>query len=310
MSLQPQLLKLVNWVYKRERDPRRAEAIWREFDEHRHYAEYLAHCRAVWRRSPAPLADSDLEQRGFTYLRALESAAAGAYVTDIESRYKPQLLKKDSRDLEGFRVDDRPWLNGLLGQVLQGPVDAAVAAFFRSEYLVHWVALSVTRQADEQASVSFRWHCDKGPSAHLKLIVYLNATDSHGGNTEFMDLADTMAVARRGYLFGWSKTRTGDVARLSRMAGRQLAPRLRALDAGEAVLFQPGRVLHRGISPMRGPRLTATLCLLPSPVHWQRAFECETLSDLAVDEKWHDDALAFLTVLEQRLQGDTAKVIP
>ncbi len=123
-----------------------------------------------------------------------------------------------------------------------------------------------------------------------------------------MDLADTMAVADQGYLFGWSKARTGDVQRLSRLAGRPVTARMQKLDAGEAVLFQPARVLHRGISPTRGPRLTATLCLLPSPVHWQRAYECETLSDLAVDEKWHDDALAFLADFEQRLQGHEAKV--
>jgi hypothetical protein len=308
MSLQPRLLRLVNRLYKRERDPRRAAATWREFDENRHYAAYLAHCRAGFRRAPAPTADHELAQRGFAYLRALSTQAAATCVEDLQRRHVPQLLKKDSRHLEGFRVADRQWLHELLGNVLQGPVDESIAAFFGSEYLVHWVAFSLTRQAPEQESVSFRWHCDKGPSAHLKLIIYLNATDSHGGNTEFMDLADTMAVAERGYLFGWSKTRTGDVARLSRMAGRSLATHLHARAAGEAVLFQPGRVLHRGVSPTRGDRLTATLCLLPSPVQWQRAFECETLSDLAVDEKWHDDAMAFLARLTQRLRGGKAEV--
>ena len=306
MTLQPSLLKLVNRIYKRERDPRRAQSVWDEFDRNRHYAEYLARCRARYRRAPAPVGDADLQQRGFTRLRALDAAAAAACIRELESR-EPQLLKKDSSDLEGFRIADRQWLETLLGRVLQGPVDTAIAAFFGSEYLVHWVAFSLTRKAPQQASVSFKWHCDKGPSAHLKLIIYLNDTNAHGGNTEFMDLPDTMAVAQRGYLFGWSKTRTGDVAQLSRLAGRTLATHLHAHAAGEAVLFQPGRVLHRGISPTRGDRLTATLCLLPSPVHWQPAFQCGTLSDLAVDEKWHDDALAFLADFERRLGADVAR---
>lgn len=301
MSLRPGLLKFISRIYKRERDPGRATATWREYDEGRHYAQYLARCRAVFRRSPAPAADIDLEQCGFSYLRALQPSDAGDCINALENRHVPELLKKDSPHLEGFRVGDRQWLRALLGQVLQGRVDEAIAAFFRSEYLVHWVAFSLTRQAKEQESVSFRWHCDKGPSAHLKLIIYLNPTASHGGNTEFMDLADTMAVAERGYLFGWSKMRTGDVARLSQLAGRPLATQLRERDAGEAVLFQPGRVLHRGVSPTRGSRLTATLCLLPSPVPWLPAFESETLSDLAVDEKWHDDALEFLADFERRL---------
>lgn len=308
MNLQPQLLKLVNQFYKRERNPKRALATWREFDRDRHYADYHARCRAACRRSPAPLADIDLEQRGFCYLRALEPAVAQTSAAELEAHHEPQLLKKDSMHLEGFRVSDRQWVTGLLERMLQGPIDAAIAAFFCSEYLVHWIALSLSRPAAEQDSVSFRWHCDKGPTAHLKLIVYLNGTETHGGNTEFVDLADTMAVARRGYVFGWSKTRTSDIARLERLAGRPLATHLRARDAGEAVLFQPARVLHRGISPTRGPRLTATLCLLPSPVHWQRALECETLSDLAVDEKWHEDALEFLASFEERLHGTQAKV--
>jgi hypothetical protein len=34
--------------------------------------------------------------------------------------------------------------------MLQGQIDSAIAAFFRSEYLVHWVTLALTRPAREQ----------------------------------------------------------------------------------------------------------------------------------------------------------------
>lgn len=299
----PRLPMLARLFYKRERNAQRATDVWREFDELRHYGEYLAHCRAACRRSPAPAADTELEQTGLRYLRALSPSAAAACAAELETQHRPQLLKKDSRHLEGFRVSDPQWLSGLLDQIFRDSVDTAIAGFFGSEYLVHWAAFSLTRPAPSQQSVSFRWHCDKGPSAHLKLIVYLNPTRLHGGNTEFIDLADTQAVARRGYLFGRSKTRTGDTAHLARLAGRPLATQLHERDAGEAVLFQPSRVLHRGISPTLAPRLTATFCLLPSPVPWQQALAAGTLSDLAVDEKWHDDALAFLSGLQQRLQG-------
>lgn len=296
------LLRLAGRFIKREADPERADATWRMFDHDRHYADYLAHCQAAFRREPAPPADPQLGQRGYTYLRALTPDASQQVATEMVQRSQLQKLKKDDRHLEGFRIADRPWLADMLGQVLQGPTDASIAGFFRSEYLVHWVTFSLTRQAPEQPIVSFKWHCDKGPSSHLKLIVYLNPTVDHGGNTEFMDLEDTLAVARRGYLFGWSKTRTGDVAHLSRLAGRPLATEVRERDAGEAVLFQPSRVLHRGVSPTRGDRLAATLCLLPSPVPWRQAFDSEAMSDLAVDEKWHDDALEFLAGLEGRLR--------
>lgn len=306
MSLQRALLQLVTRFYKRERDPDRAAQVWNEFDQNRHYAEYAARCRAAFQRSPAPAADAGLAQRGFTYLRALDHAASMDLTAELMARHQPQLLKKDSRHLEGFRPPGQQWMLALLDRMLTGPVDAAIAAHFGSEYLVHWAALSLTRAAKQQESVSFRWHCDKGPSTHLKLIVYLNPTTTHGGNTEFMPREDTMAVARHGYLFGWSKTRTGDLRHLSRLAGRPLSTQLVERDAGEAVLFEPGRVLHRGITPTRGPRLTATLCLLPSPVPWRRACEAGVMSDLAVDEKWHDDALDFLAGLQGRLAGAPA----
>lgn len=293
----------VQRFYKPERDPQRAQRVWRTFDEQRHYDAYLARCRAACRRAPRPAGEPELAARGFVYLPALTPEAARAHAQALQAGHELQLLKKGSAHLEGFRVGDRQWLAGFLDEVLRDAVDRAIAGFFGSEYLVHWVAFSLTRAAVEQESVSFRWHCDKGPSAHLKLIVYLNPTAEHGGNTEFMDLEATMAVAQRGYLFGRSQARTADTAHLAKLAGRALPTELRERQAGEAVLFQPARVLHRGISPRRGPRLTATLCLLPSPVHWRRAFEAGALSDLAVDDKWHDDALAFLAGLERRLQN-------
>lgn len=301
MSVPAPLLRLVGRLFKRERDPQRAQQVWQQFDAGRHYGDYAERCRASFARSPVPVADPDLARRGFTYLRALDAASAGSLCDELTSRHQPQLLKKDSRHLEGFRLDDRQWMLAVLDRILRGRVDEAIAAYFRSEYLVHWLAMSLTRAAPEQESVSFRWHCDKGPSGHLKLIVYLNPTVEHGGNTEFMDRDDTLAVARHGYLFGWSRTRTGDARYLSRLAGRPLHTQLVQRDAGEAVLFEPSRVLHRGITPTRGPRLTATLCLLPSPVPWRQAFAAGAMSDLAIDEKWHDDALAFLDDLQRRL---------
>jgi hypothetical protein len=301
MNIHAPLLRLVGRLYRRERDAQRAAQTWREFDEGRHYTEYLQRCRATSQRIPAPQPDAVLARNGFSHVRALEAPAAAAVVADLEARHQPELLKKDSRHLEGFRVDDRHWTQAFLGQVLQGQIDESIAAYFRSEYLVHWLTFSLTRPATEQQSVSFRWHCDKGPSAHLKLIIYLNPTAGHRGNTEFMTSSDTMAVASRGYLFGWSKTRTGDIGHLSRLAGRPLTAHLRERDAGEAVLFEPSRVLHRGVTPTLGPRYTATLCLLPSPVPWRQAFAAGAQSDLAIDEKWHDDALEFLADLEAKL---------
>lgn len=294
MSLVTAITRLRDRLYKPEFDAGRAQRVYREYDIGRRYAEYHAYCQARFQRSLDPAPRTALEQRGFEYFTPLNESDAVKWRRELRKNHASGLLKKDSKHLEGFHVADMAWLQELLTVVLAGELDQRIAEYFGSEYLLHWWAFSVTRQATEQASVSFRWHCDKGPSSHLKLIVYLNPTAEHGGNTEFIDLADSEAVARRGYLFGRSKSRTSDIGHLSRIAGRELASHARPMQAGQAVLFQPSRVLHRGLSPDRGERLVMTLCILPSPVYWKAALKSGVSFDLAVDEKWHQDAMGIL----------------
>ena len=69
------------------------------------------------------------------------------------------------------------------------------------------------------------------------------------------------------------------------------------MSAGQGVLFQPATVLHRGVSPSRGPRYVLTLCLLPSPVPWQEALRRGAIVDLADDEKWPAHANELLSAL-------------
>jgi hypothetical protein len=294
MSLSTAMARLRDRLYKPELDAGRAQRVYREYDTGRRYAEYHGYCQACFGREIDPEPGAALLQQGFEYFAPLDESETARWLDELQQKSSSGLLKKDSKHLEGFHVSDQGWLQELLARLLAGPLDQRIVEYFGSEYLVHWLAFSVTRQATEQASVSFRWHCDKGPSAHLKLIVYLNPTAEHGGNTEFIDLAGSEAVARRGYLFGRSKSRASDIRHLSRIAGKELVGHARELRAGQAVLFQPSRVLHRGLSPVRGDRLVLTLCILPSPVHWKAALERGAMSDLAVDEKWHKDAMGIL----------------
>ncbi len=294
MMLFDAITRLRDRFYKPELDAGRAQRVYREYDIGRRYGEYHAYCQARFKRELEPAPGTALQQQGFEYFTSLDENEAARRCRELQENHSSGLIKKDSKHLEGFHVADMAWVEELLTLVLDGPLDQRIVEYFNSEYLLHWVTFSVTRQAREQESVSFRWHCDKGPSAHLKLIVYLNPTAEHGGNTEFIDLEGSEAVARRGYLFGWSKSRSSDIRHLSRIAGRELTRHASPLRAGQAVLFQPSRVLHRGLSPDRGDRLVMTLCILPSPVHWKTALQSGALFDLAVDEKWHKDAMGIL----------------
>ncbi len=290
MQLSPFIVKTLNRLYLRELDPRRAGRVYREFDVNRGYGAYHEMCKANFARAQPPVTGGRLQDHGFEYLDVLANERAAQILRQLRTEHAPQYVKKDSKHLQGFHVTDRKLIQGTVAAVLTDIVDQSLVGFFRSEYLVHWLTFTLTPAAAEQQSVSFRWHCDKGPRSHLKLMIYLNSTDEHGGNTEFIKLGDTASVAARGYLFGWTGTRTDDVNDLSRIAQRTVEPKCKSMGAGEGVIFQPASVLHRGISPRNAPRFVITLCLLPSPVHWTIALQRGAMSDLAVDEKWHRNA--------------------
>lgn len=300
MRIPPYLVNLLSRALKPEIDPRRARRVYREFDLNRGYREYHELCKARFARGSAPACPEDLRVRGFDYLDVLEPGYAHELLREINSRHALSYVKKDTKNLQGFHVTDEKLIREVLHAVLKDEVDRHLVGFFESEYLIHWLTFTMAPQAEEQDSVSFRWHCDKGPRSHLKLIVYLNASEEHGGNTEFIDLDDTASVASRGYVFAWSLARSGDVDHLSRIAGREIRPHLKPMRAGEGVLFQPASVLHRGYSPRRGPRYVLTLCLLPSPLHWEAALERGAISDLASDAKWHRHASELSSMLEHR----------
>ena len=284
----------------------RAARVYSEYDGQRGYAAYASLCQKALTRELPASDDGMLSNQGFAHLNLMGPAAARALREQIEAEHSLSPVKKDDKNLLGFRITDPQQLEPLLRKLIRPEADAQFLRYFRSEYLVHTITFALTPQAEEQPLVSFRWHCDKGPRKHLKMIVYLNATEEHGGNTEFIDLEDTARVARRGYLFGWSRTRTGDLRRLSRIAGQPLRSHSRPMGAGDAAIFQPALVLHRGLSPARGDRFAVTLCLLPSPVPWQEALKRGALTDLALSEKWHRHANDLL----RRLDSCTAAARP
>lgn len=290
--------RLIDLVYKPLLDPDRVRRTFRHFDEDRGFREYNAKCRASFRRAPPPGRSTELTEGGFQYLPVMSPHRAHELAERIRARYSLTPLKKNNTALLGFRVGAGEERRALLEGILDNrDVDGLIAGFFQSEYLVHWMVITQTAPNPEAATVSFRWHCDKGPPDHLKLIVYLNGTDEHGGNTEFIRRPDTDRVAARGYIFGRTRQRTHDIDELSRIAEKPISSHREPIAAGGGVLFQPARVLHRALLPNRAPRLAITVCLLPSPVHWREALELEVTADLAVDEKWPRHAQELMAAL-------------
>ncbi len=293
MNLYAQLMRLVERCYKPERDPGRVKRIYHIYDVDRGYQHYHLLCQQRLKRPVADQPTTPLHERGFAYLDVITPSAA-AIIRAVCASGPPARIKKNSRPLKGYRLTDRQLIEGILKQVFTTALDEQLVNFFRSEYLVHWLTFAATTPAAAQDIVSFRWHCDKGPSQHLKLIIYLNASGEHGGNTEFITLADTQDVGACGYVFGWTRRRTSEVRYLEQLAGHPIKTHRQAMEAGQGVLFQPANVLHRGVSPSRGERYALTLNLLPSPVPWQTALHRGALSDLTKEANWHSHADVLL----------------
>lgn len=287
--------RLIDRIYKPLLDPGRMPRTFRHFEQERGFGHYVALCRRRFARPDVSGDRSTLRTRGFEHLSVLSPERARATSSRLAGT-APTSVKKGSAKLLGYRLDG-DHRRDLLDAVLTPAVDERIAACFASEYLVHWISATVTLPDPGNATVSFRWHCDKGPAEHLKLIVYLNGTREHGGNTEFVDRADTARVGSRGYVFGRTRSRTSEVEKLSRIAGQPVTPHQQPLEPGDAVLFQPARVLHRGVLPSRAPRHTLTLCLLPSPVPWREALDQGTMVDLSRDAKWPGHARELLAKL-------------
>jgi hypothetical protein len=296
-SLNP--VKSIRKLLEPRLDPARPARIFRKFDEGRGYRAYHAQCKERLERSVPDEAAQPLREAGFQFIEVMNPAAAAKLLEHATAGASVTQLKYDTDNLEGYRIRDPALARELLEAALPPEVDSLLAGFFRSEYLVHWFTLSRTAPASVQKSISFRWHCDKGPTAHLKLLVYLNDSREHGGGTAFLNLADTALLAEKGYVFGSGHARTGDPEELARIAGREILPCFREVRAGQGVVFQPSRTLHSGVTPRLGPRYVLTLCLLPSPVHWRDALQRGTLSDLMEDRLWHSHAAELLRCLDQ-----------
>ncbi len=283
--------------HKRDR-ARRAERVYRHYDETLGYGEYSRHCQSVSQRKSSAPASGSLLSDGFAYLNVLPSGACRDVIDTLAVGNVLAPSQESDPNPEVFQVTDRLVLERLLALILIDAVDEQLLSYFQSEYLVHTLTVTATSAQAPRRSVSFAWHCDKGPTRHLKLIVYLNASEEHGGNTEFIDLAHTAAVAERGYLFGLSGARTDNIEHLRQIAGRGITSHCRSMRTGQGVLFQPAKVLHRGIAPHRGVRRVITLCLLPSPVPWAEALAKRTLTNLASEPKWHRQASELRSAIE------------
>lgn len=300
----------MGWVFSRllgreeksRLDPKWVERIERRYEVAAGYADYHESCRSCLERSPAggpfPLVEDGRER-----LRVTSVPGAREIEREVLERFTCSPTAKKSQHLLRFDIDDVEFERTLLERILTAEVDERALRFFGSEYFVFWYHVTRSVPVPELGLNSFRWHCDRGPRGHLKLLFYLNGWEEHDGGTECLDLDTTQKIASSGYVFAPVKTRVTDLGPLAEQVGASYAPWSPRMQAGEGILFQPAGVLHRGLLSKRGPRHVVTICMLPSPVPWREAFERGALAPMRGEDKWHEDA----SQLRRRLARGAAR---
>ncbi len=266
----------------------RVEGNRRTWDRDAGYGAYHAFCRSRFARTGS--ASGTPPREGFERFRVIDPEIAAGLRRRVEADYVCSVMNEKSPHLLLYRIDDPSFDRHLLEQVVTPALDERAVRYFGSEYLVYWYSVSRAIPCETLDRNSFRWHCDRGPEHHLKLLLYLNDHEEHGGGTQFLDVESTRQIARGGYVFAPVKTRVSDLAPHAKRAGIAYEPWSPEMTAGEGILFPPARALHRGLLPTHGPRTVLTLCLLPSPVAWRTALDRGGFAGSTNGAKWHANA--------------------
>ncbi|MCH7870008.1 MAG: hypothetical protein IH881_20140 [Myxococcales bacterium] len=267
----------------------RVEGNRRKWNGEAGYDAYHAFCRSRFARSEVPPGENP--SVGYERLQVIAPEVAADFRRRLDANYECVFTREKSPHKQVYQIGDRDFDLELLEQALTPAVDERVVRYFKSEYFVYWYTVSRAIPTSKPALCnSFRWHCDNGPDFHLKLLLYLNDFEEHGWGTEVIDRAATQIIARKtGYAFAPVRTRVNDLAPFAKRAGVAFDPQCPEMKAGEGILFPPAQALHRGVVPDHGPRIVASLCMLPSPIPWREAFDRYGIA--AHDYgKWHTRA--------------------
>jgi len=278
-------------------DPRYVDQMRSRFDIGGGYEDYHAFCQSQLAcEIPATL--PPLLQQGYEALSVMDAKAATELKCYVEKNVDCAVSRRKSQHLREYAIDDDDeFRHTLLDRIISTEFNDLALRFFESEYFVHELSVTCATPSKKPCFNSFRWHCDRGPRMHLKLIVYLSDYSEHEGNTEFLDLESTRAIATTGYVYAPVRTRLADLSELAKQAKTRYAPWSTELRAGEGIAFQPNRVLHRGLLPRRGSRYVVTACLQPSPIPWREALKRFIPPPAGNDVRWHEHAQELKSAL-------------
>jgi len=272
---------------KKQLDPSRSDAVVTAYDEDRGYRAYHEHCQRLLKKTINDNAANDeLSQRGIERIHALDASMTSDTLNTIISESTVSVQKENIDYSEMLTIADLHFIENLFKKIFTPRFEQKLIQYFKSEYCIYWYTI-LRATPSPQARRSFLWHCDKGPSCHIKLLLYLNGTEEHGGNTKFLDRLTTKRFTETGYLFGPVDARQADLSSLATTENIEYEPKQWDMQPGDGILFEPSQILHCGILPTKGPRYVLAFCLLPSPIPWHKAFQHTQGKNMSEDYAWH-----------------------
>lgn len=162
----------------------------------------------------------------------------------------------------------------LIEKIITPDIDRALKSYFHSNYAVLWYNWAVVESVDSSKFTANKWHCDAGPTVHLKTITYFDNTSDHGSSTRIGDVASTQQLKDIGYLLNDISFRQIDISDLTDFYDINLKIEEPNFSTGDSIMFNPTQRMHQISLPKPGMyRHCFTLCYIPSPIAWQDLIE-------------------------------------
>ena len=177
----------------------------------------------------------------------------------------------------------------MISETLHGGVGDQLEAYLECFFRIDHFELMRSRLAPNSGA-SFLWHRDFDPMAKLHVLIYLTDCDADSPATLFTNFEETRQCAQAGYAFTARSKRIPDLGALFPSDNSPISPVRPALSAGDATVFAPSRILHRGDVPGAGVRDLLVLNIVPSLNPWDRELAVFPVARMFVSRStlWYD----------------------
>lgn len=195
----------------------------------------------------------------------------------------------------------------LVEMILTPELDTEIISYLGCNYSVMWAGFTELKDEESKDRYFSKWHCDGGPSCHLKTITYLNSTSEHGSATFVGDFSSTQRLKEVGYILNDIETRQSDITDLVEALDIDFKPERVEFEAGDTLMFNPSQIAHKAEVPKQGSvRYSFTLCLVPSPKPWKDVYDKGVGCDICC-QPFEGYAQKVLGACED-LEGEVKKV--